>query len=33
MEWLRWFPKPGFLPQIAQTFDIAGDRVAERPRR
>jgi len=23
IEWLRWLPKPGFLPQIAQTLDIA----------
>jgi hypothetical protein len=24
IEWLRWWPKPGFLPQIAQTLDIGG---------
>jgi hypothetical protein len=24
IEWLRWLPKPGFFPQIAQTFDIGG---------
>jgi hypothetical protein len=24
IEWLRLFPKPGFLPQIAHTFDIAA---------
>jgi hypothetical protein len=22
IEWLRLFPNPGFLPQIAQTLDI-----------
>jgi len=22
IEWLRLFPKPGFLPQTAQTLDI-----------
>jgi hypothetical protein len=22
IEWLRLCPKPGFLPQIAQTFDM-----------
>jgi hypothetical protein len=24
IEWLRWFPNPGFFPQIEQTFDIGG---------
>ena len=24
MEWLRLLPKPGFFPQMAQTFDISG---------
>jgi hypothetical protein len=24
IEWLRWFPKPGFLPQIEQTFAIGA---------
>jgi hypothetical protein len=24
IEWLRWFPKPGFFPQMAQTFDIGA---------
>jgi len=24
IEWLRWWPKPGFLPQIAQILDIGG---------
>jgi hypothetical protein len=23
IEWLRWLPKPGFLPQIEQTLDIS----------
>src|SRR5438132_3088470 len=25
IEWLRWFPKPGFFPQIAHTLDIAAE--------
>jgi len=29
MEWLRWFPKLGFFPQIAQTFDMSRGMVAE----
>src|SRR5947199_4424148 len=24
IEWLRWLPKPGFFPQIAQILDIAA---------
>jgi hypothetical protein len=24
IEWLRWWPKLGFFPQIAQTFDIGA---------
>ena len=24
IEWLRWCPKLGFFPQMAQTFDIGG---------
>ena len=24
IEWLRWFPNPGFFPQTAHTFDMAG---------
>jgi hypothetical protein len=24
MEWLRLLPKPGFFPQMAQTFDMSG---------
>jgi hypothetical protein len=31
IEWLRLFPKPGFFPQTAQTFDTAGGSVAEAP--
>jgi hypothetical protein len=22
IEWLRWFPNPGFFPQTEQIFDI-----------
>ena len=29
MEWLRWLPKPGFFPQIAQTLDIRRLRIAD----
>src|SRR5947209_20074392 len=28
IEWLRWFPKPGFFPQMAQTLDIRRRSVA-----
>jgi hypothetical protein len=26
IEWLRLWPKPGFFPQTAQTFDMAAHR-------
>src|SRR5438093_11351296 len=29
IEWLRLFPKPGFFPQIAHTFDMAAASLAE----
>src|SRR5438477_426372 len=25
IEWLRWFPKPGFFPQIEQTLGTAAN--------
>src|SRR5581483_8845464 len=25
MEWLRWWPNPGFFPQIEQTLGTAGN--------
>src|SRR5439155_26287581 len=28
IEWLRWWPKPGFFPQTAQTFDMRRPRIA-----
>jgi hypothetical protein len=24
IEWLRWWPKPGFFPQTEQTLDIGA---------
>ena len=33
MEWLRLWPKPGFFPQMAQTFDMRPRSVAKEGRR
>jgi len=30
IEWLRFWPKPGFFPQIAQTLDTAAESSSRR---